>query len=189
MCQVIVAPARSFSMYFCVSVRRFSSAMTDRSVNTFNLVLSPWPGKTQCGGQRVEIGQPALDLREAVLPVDEEGAHAERAGTVDVILGRVADHRRVLGRDPQPLEHGAEDRRIGLEAGLRAARQAEKIRVVRLGWSPGVFSLLGWQKPKGMHWRTFDWLKMRVNVLTLKALTGLAQRLGIDLSSTREGPG
>jgi hypothetical protein len=72
------------------------------------------------------------------------------------------------------------------DANVRAAWRAEKIRVARLGWPPGVFSLLGWQKPKGMHWRTFSWLKMEVNELTLKALTGMAQRLGIRSAPTEE---
>ena len=75
------------------------------------------------------------------------------------------------------------------EADVRAAWQAEKIRVGRLGWPPGVFSLLGWQKPKGMHERTFSWLKMQVNVLTLKALTGLTQKLGIRRAPTEERMG
>jgi hypothetical protein len=74
------------------------------------------------------------------------------------------------------------------EADIRAAWRAEKIRVARLGWPPGVFSLLGWQKPKGMHWRTFSWLKMQVDVLTLKALTGLAQGLGIGRPLKEESP-
>jgi hypothetical protein len=68
------------------------------------------------------------------------------------------------------------------EADVRAAWRAEKIRVGRLGWPPGVYSLLGWEKPKGMHGRTFEWLKMQVDVLTLKSLTGLAQRSGINLT-------
>ena len=75
------------------------------------------------------------------------------------------------------------------EADIRAARRAEKIRVARLGWPPGVYSLRGWQKPKGMHWRTFSWLTMQVNMWTLKSLTGLTQRLGIGSALTEKRSG
>ena len=37
----------------------------------------------------------------------------------------------------------------------RAARRADKIRE-RLGWEQGILNPKGWQKPKGMHWRTFE---------------------------------
>jgi hypothetical protein len=36
----------------------------------------------------------------------------------------------------------------------RACRRADKIRA-RLGWEPGILNGEG-EKPKGMHWRTFD---------------------------------
>jgi hypothetical protein len=62
------------------------------------------------------------------------------------------------------------------DANVRAAWRAEKIRLA-LGWPPGVLSFLGWQKPKGMHWRTFNERKMQINVLLLKALTGLVSKL------------
>jgi hypothetical protein len=48
-----------------------------------------------------------------------------------------------------------------------------------LGWPPGILSQLGWEKPKGMHWGTFNWLKMQVSVLTAESLRGLMQRMGI----------
>ncbi|RLA44424.1 MAG: hypothetical protein DRR42_20515, partial [Gammaproteobacteria bacterium] len=39
--------------------------------------------------------------------------------------------------------------------GDRAARKANRIRD-RLGWERGILNPKGWEKPKGMHWPTFD---------------------------------
>lgn len=41
--------------------------------------------------------------------------------------------------------------------GDRAINRAEKIRE-RLKWTPGILNGPEW-KPKGMHWRTFEWLQ------------------------------
>ncbi len=41
------------------------------------------------------------------------------------------------------------------DAGDRAARRAHRIRD-RLGWPGGVLEGSGWEKPKGMHWRTYQ---------------------------------
>ena len=46
--------------------------------------------------------------------VDEDGAHADRPRALDVRVDRVADHRGLLRRDLEQVEHGAEDRRVRL---------------------------------------------------------------------------
>jgi len=58
----------------------------------------------------------------------------------------------------------------------QAAKQAEKIRE-RLGWKPGILNGVG-QKPKGMHWHTFDQLTALHNALVNESLNGLERRLG-----------
>src|SRR5919198_1592216 len=78
------------------------------------------PGKSERRRQRVQVGEPAFELRIAVLSVDEEGAHSERPRAVDVVLGRVADHRRLLRCHAEPLERRAEDRLVRLRPAVRA---------------------------------------------------------------------
>ena len=48
--------------------------------------------------EREQGRERVLDLG-APVPVDEVGAHAERAGALDVVLEGIADHHRGLGRD------------------------------------------------------------------------------------------
>jgi len=59
----------------------------------------------------------------------------------------------------------------------RAIRQAEKIRK-NLDWEPGVFNDMG-NKPKGMHWNTYQRLINKYNTHTTKSFTKIAQFLGI----------
>ncbi|SDM10350.1 hypothetical protein SAMN04488026_11751 [Aliiruegeria lutimaris] len=61
------------------------------------------------------------------------------------------------------------------DAGDRAARKADRIRE-RLGWQPGIMNPPGWQKPKGMHWRTFERLQHQRDRLVMQALGGIAAR-------------
>jgi len=55
----------------------------------------------------------------------------------------------------------------------RVARQADKIRK-RLGWEQGIMNPKGWQKPKGMHWRTFERLNKEHDAFADRSLTGIA---------------
>jgi len=59
----------------------------------------------------------------------------------------------------------------------RAMRRAETIRR-RLGWEPGIANLEG-DKPKGMHWRTFDRLRAEHDAFAHASWMGLAKRLGM----------
>jgi hypothetical protein len=60
----------------------------------------------------------------------------------------------------------------------RLTRRADKIRQ-RLGWEPGILNGDG-DKPKGMHWRTFERLKAKHDAFSNAALAGMAERLGLD---------
>lgn len=55
------------------------------------------------------------------------------------------------------------------------ARKADKIRR-RLGWQPGILNPNGW-KPKGMHWRTFETLRVQHDTMVNVALEGFARKL------------
>ncbi len=51
----------------------------------------------------------------------------------------------------------------------RTIRRAERIRE-RLGWEPGILNGIGWEKPKGMHWRTFERLRIEHDAHAGRAL-------------------
>ena len=59
----------------------------------------------------------------------------------------------------------------------RVARRANRIRG-QLGWEEGVLSTMG-DKPKGMHWNTFERLTHQHNVLLGTLLDGMKERLGL----------
>jgi hypothetical protein len=59
----------------------------------------------------------------------------------------------------------------------RAARRTNTLRK-RLGWQAGILNPVG-EKPKGLHWSTFERLKARHDVAALSALTGLAEQIGM----------
>ena len=56
----------------------------------------------------------------------------------------------------------------------RAARRADRIRD-RLGWEAGILNGEG-DKPKGMHWRTFNRLHAEHNDFVNASLAGMMQR-------------
>ncbi|MFQ5643989.1 MAG: hypothetical protein ACE5FQ_09840 [Thiogranum sp.] len=60
----------------------------------------------------------------------------------------------------------------------RAARRANKIRE-RLGWEPGILNPKGWEKPKGMHWKTFERLNIEHDAHVAESLAGIARRFGM----------
>ena len=59
----------------------------------------------------------------------------------------------------------------------RAMRRADTIRR-RLGWEAGIMNPEG-DKPKGMHWRTFERLKAEHDAFANASWAGLAERLGL----------
>ncbi len=59
----------------------------------------------------------------------------------------------------------------------RAMRRAETIRR-RLGWEAGIANP-GGDKPKGMHWRTFERLKAEHDAFANASWMGMAARLGL----------
>lgn len=61
--------------------------------------------------------------------------------------------------------------------GDRAIRRADTIRA-RLGWHPGIAFPKG-DKPKGMHWRTFERLKAEHDAFANASWAGVAERLGL----------
>lgn len=60
----------------------------------------------------------------------------------------------------------------------RLARQADKIRD-KLGWEPGILNGRGWQKPKGMHLKTFERLTAQHDALVQVSLAGMAEKLNL----------
>ncbi|NOT13785.1 MAG: hypothetical protein HOP23_18490 [Methylococcaceae bacterium] len=60
----------------------------------------------------------------------------------------------------------------------RASRRAETIRR-RLGWQAGILNLEG-DKPKGMHWRTFERLRAIQDRFAGRCLAGILARLRIN---------
>lgn len=59
----------------------------------------------------------------------------------------------------------------------RAMRRADTIRR-RLGWVAGIANAEG-DKPKGMHWRTFERLKAEHDAFANASWAGMAERLGL----------
>lgn len=68
----------------------------------------------------------------------------------------------------------------------RAMRRADTIRR-RLGWEAGIANLNG-DKPKGMHWRTFERLKSDHDAFADASWAGIAERLGL-INRRRAGMG
>ena len=60
----------------------------------------------------------------------------------------------------------------------RAARRADRIRE-RLSWEQGILNPKGWEKPKGMHWRTFERLNTEHDRFVAKSLAGMAARFNL----------
>jgi len=61
----------------------------------------------------------------------------------------------------------------------RTARRADRIRD-RLGWEPGILNGEG-NKPKGMHWRSFERLRTEHDDFVNASLVGMMQRLKLKL--------
>ena len=60
----------------------------------------------------------------------------------------------------------------------RAARRANRIREC-LGWEQGIMNPKGWQKPKGMHWSTFERLNKEHDAFVDMSLVGMAVRFNL----------
>jgi hypothetical protein len=61
----------------------------------------------------------------------------------------------------------------------RLTRRAEKVRQ-RLGWEAGILNEDG-DKPKGMHWRTFERLQTEHDAYVESSLIGMMQRLKLTV--------
>ena len=59
----------------------------------------------------------------------------------------------------------------------RLTRRADKIRQ-RLGWEPGILNGDG-DKPKGMHWRTFEHLQEEYDAYVAASLASMIMRFGM----------
>jgi hypothetical protein len=64
------------------------------------------------------------------------------------------------------------------EAYDRMARKADRIRA-KLGWQQGILNPKGWQKPKGMHWKTFEQLNAQHDAFAQISLAGMAARMNL----------
>ena len=78
--------------------------------------------ESESSGQVEQCGQGVVPVGVATLTIDQEGAHPEGHGALDVVCDRVADHHGLLGVDLEHLEHAAEDRRARLHLSVRARR-------------------------------------------------------------------
>ncbi len=64
------------------------------------------------------------------------------------------------------------------EAHDRAARRADKIRE-RLGWEQGILNAKGYEKPKGMHCKTFQQLNKEHDAFVQISLAGISAKLNL----------
>jgi hypothetical protein len=71
------------------------------------------------------------------------------------------------------------------DMGDRAARKAEKIRA-RLGWEPGVLNGCS-DKPRGMHWRTFERLVNRHDELADLSVAYVMHQFGLLRAGEPQG--
>lgn len=62
------------------------------------------------------------------------------------------------------------------DASERAARRCEKLRA-RLGWDGGIFDDT-YEKPNGMHWRTYEYLVREVESSSQASLASIMARFG-----------
>ncbi|MFC0160562.1 hypothetical protein [Mameliella alba] len=65
----------------------------------------------------------------------------------------------------------------------RAARRCEKLRA-RLGWDGGIFDDT-YEKPKGMHWRTYERLVQEVEASSQASLSSMMARFERDTQTLR----
>lgn len=68
--------------------------------------------------------------------------------------------------------------------GDRAARKANRIRQ-KLGWVLGILNPKGWEKPKGMHWRTFERLNNEHDALVQITFAGIVKELNWETEPRR----
>ncbi len=164
----VLAPGRSCSWQWTFNDRVRASIRIEVDAWQVTLVYSYTPRErpaeairqivaletTPCtlGGARSWFRCPACARRVAVI-----------YGT-----GRMFACRRCKG-----LAYGSQ----GEAADDRAAGRADRLRK-RLGWPPGIFNGPG-QKPKGMHWHTYQRLLAQHDAFVSVSLAGMAKKLGL----------
>ena len=89
--------------------------------------LSGEGGEPESGRKGAQVGDPVGLVREPLVAVEQDRAHAERAGAFDVVLVGVADHDRLGRGDPEGRQRALEDRGVRLRAAvaLRAHRDVD----------------------------------------------------------------
>src|SRR5919204_456234 len=127
--------------------------------------MSAGAWEAEGGRQPVEIQQPLLHLRVPFFTVDEDGAHSQRARSLDVLLEGIADHYSLLGACTEALEqaqHLVLDRRepVGarpepgqqadedVERCLRSRRREERARLAALE-QQGAANVVAGEQPDG----------------------------------------
>ena len=76
------------------------------------------PTEPERSRQREEIGDPVGFVRVPLIPVEQDRADSERAGTLDVVAVRVPDHHGLAGSDASAASARLEDRRVRLRAAV-----------------------------------------------------------------------
>src|SRR6478735_9705620 len=70
-----------------------------------------------------QVVEPRVGVGVAPLAVEQDRGHPHRPRTFDVVVDRVTDHRRLLRRHMQQLEHPAEDRLVRFRLAVHARGQ------------------------------------------------------------------
>lgn len=163
----VFTPGRLFSWQWTVNDRVRSSIVIRVDALQVELVYS-----------YTAVGLPAESIRQAVVlettPCTLGGSRSwfqcpDCSKRVAVIYGkgRLFACRQCKGLAYASQREGSED---------RATRQANRIRK-QLGWPVGIFNGPG-DKPKGMHWTTFQRLKTEHDKLVSVITECIARQLG-----------
>lgn len=164
----LLTPGNSFSWQWTVNDRPVASIGVRVEVETVTLVY-----RSACGGE-VELEDVEHSIRMDRTACTYGGARhwwlcPMCGGRVALLYGpgRYFACRRCLKLVYACQREAADD---------RAARRADRIRR-KLGWKPGILNGTG-DRPKGMHWRTYERLTHCHNLLAMASFEGIAKRFG-----------